>query len=88
MTIAGIMEELTESLNSVVRYAIALGPKCFRWKMLSLSGPKAFELLQLLMARVTRSLVNVTAVSLGFRRTSLDTKECGYVGLSGRVVSA
>ena len=64
---------LKESLNSVVRYAIALGPKCFWWKMLSLSGPKAFVLLQLLMARVTRSVVNVTVVSLGFRRTSLDT---------------
>ena len=71
--IAGILEELTESLNSAVRYAVALGPKCFRWKMLSLSGPKAFVLLQLLMALVTRSVVNVTVVSLGFRRTSLDT---------------
>ena len=40
--IAGILEELTESLNSAVRYAVALGPKCFRWKTLSLSGPKAF----------------------------------------------
>ena len=71
--IALILEGLTESLNSAVRYAIVLGPKCFRWKILSLSGPKAFELLQILMARVTRSVVNITAVSLGFRRTSLDT---------------
>ena len=47
--IAGILEELTESLNRAVRYAVALGPKCFRWKMLSLSGPKAFVLLQLLL---------------------------------------
>ena len=38
--ITGILEELMESLNSAVRYAVALGPKCFRWKMLSLSGPK------------------------------------------------
>ena len=71
--IAGILEELAESLNSAVRYAVALGPKCFRRKMLSLSGPKAFVLLQLLIALVTRSVVNVTVVSLGFRRTSLDT---------------
>ena len=71
--IEGILEELTESLNSAVRYAIALGPKCFRWKMLSLSGPKAFVLLQLIMARVARSVVNVIVVSLGFRRTSLNT---------------
>ena len=41
--------------------------------MLSLSEPKAFVLLQLLIALVTRSVVNVTVVSLGFRRTSLDT---------------
>ena len=55
--IAGILEELTESLNSAVRYAVALGSKCFRWKMLSLCGPKAFVLLQLLIALVTRSVV-------------------------------
>ena len=41
--------------------------------MLSLSGPKAFELLQLLIASATRSVVNVTAVSIDPRRTSLDT---------------
>ena len=71
--IEGILEELTESLNTAVRYAVALGPKCFRWKMLSLSEPKAFVLLQLLMALVTRSVVNVIVVSLGLRRISLDT---------------
>ena len=36
--IAGILEELTESLNSAMRYAVAVGSKCFKWKMLSLSG--------------------------------------------------
>ena len=51
-------------MNRAVRYASALGPRCLRWKMLSLSGPKVFELLQLLIASATRSVVNVTAVSI------------------------
>ncbi len=71
--IDGIRQELTESLNKAVRYAIALSPKCFKWKMLSLSGPKALLLLQLLIALVTWSTVNVVAVSIDFRLTSLDT---------------
>ena len=40
-----------------------MGPKCFKWKMLSLSGPKALLLLQLLMALVTWAVVYVVAVS-------------------------
>ena len=39
--IAGIRHDVTESLKSAVRYSNALGPRFFRWKILSLSGPKA-----------------------------------------------
>ena len=43
--IDGIRQDVTESLKRVVRYSIPLDPRCFRWKMLSLSGPKARLLL-------------------------------------------
>ena len=46
-------------------YSIALGPRCLKWKMLSLSGPKALLFLQLLIAFITRSAVNVHAISNG-----------------------
>ena len=59
--IDGIRQDVTESLKSAVRCSIALDPRCFRWKMLSLSGPKARVLLQLLIPLVTWSVVNVTA---------------------------
>ena len=54
-------------------YSIALGPRCFKWKMLSLSGPKALLFLQLLIAFITRSAVNVCAISNGFLLVSLVT---------------
>ena len=47
-------------------YSMALGPRCFKWKMLSLSGPKALLFLQLLIALLTRSVVNVCAISKDF----------------------
>ena len=40
-------------------YSMPLGPRCFKWKMLSLSGPKALLFLQLLIVLLTRSVVNV-----------------------------
>ena len=43
----------------------------FKWKMLSLSGPKALLFLQLLIALVTMSAVNVSAISIGFLLFSL-----------------
>ena len=52
---------------------IPLDPRCFRWKMLSLSGPKARVLLQLRIPLVTWSVVNVTADVNDFRLISLDT---------------
>ena len=54
-------------------YSIALGPRCFKWKMLSFSGPRALLFLQLLIALNTRSAVNVRAISNGFLLVSLVT---------------
>ena len=71
--IAGIRHDVTESLKSAVRYSIALGPRFFRRKILSLSGPKALVLLQLLIPLMTWSVVNVTADINDFRFISLDT---------------
>ena len=47
-------------------YSIALCPRCFKWKMLSLSGPKALLILQLLIVLLTRSAVNICAISKDF----------------------
>ena len=69
-----IRQDVTESLKSAVRYSIPLDPRCFRWKMLSLSGPKTRVLLQLFIPLVTWSVVNVTAEVNDFRLISLDTK--------------
>ena len=44
-------------------YLMALGPIFFKWKMLSLSGPKALLFLQLLIVFLTRSVMNVCAIS-------------------------
>ena len=54
-------------------YLIALGPRCFKWKMLSLLGSKALLFLQLLIAFITRSAVNVRAISNSFLLVSLVT---------------
>ena len=51
--------------------SIAIGPRCFKWKMLSLSEPKALVFLQLLIAFITRSAVNVRAISNGCLLVSL-----------------
>ena len=75
---------VTESLKSAVRYSIPLDPRCFRWKMLSLSGPKVRVLLQLLIPLVTWHVVNVTAEVKDFRLISLDTNRVSR----GRSVSA
>ena len=71
--INGIRQDVTGSLKSAVRYSIPLDPRCFRWKMLSFSGPKARVLLQLLIPLVTGSVVNVTAEVKDFRLISLGT---------------
>ena len=71
--IAGIRQVVAERLKRVVMYSMALGPRCFKWKMLSLSGPKALLCLQLLIAFITRSVVNVHTISNGFLLVSLVT---------------
>ena len=68
--IAGIRQVVAERLKRVVIYYIALGPRWFKWKMLILSGPKALLFLQLLIAFITRSVVNVRN---GFLLVSLVT---------------
>ena len=71
--IARIRQVVAERLKRVVMYSMALGPRCFKWKMLSLSGPKALLFLQFLIAFITRSVVNVRTISNGFLLVSLVT---------------
>ena len=71
--IAGIQQVVAERLKRVVMYSKALGQRCFKWKMLSWSGPKALLFLQLLIAFITRSVVNVRTISNGFLLVSLVT---------------
>ena len=70
--IDGIRQDITESLKSAVRYSIPLDPRCFRWRILSFSGPKVRMLLQLLIPFVTWSVVNISAEVNDFRLISLD----------------
>ena len=71
--IDGIRQDVMESLKSAVRYSILLDLRCFRWKMLSLSGPTTRVLLQLLIPLVTWYVVNVTAEVNDFHLISKDT---------------
>ena len=71
--IAGIRQVVAERLKRVVMYSIALGPRCFKWKMLSLSGPKAILFLQHLIAFIIRSVENVRTISNVFLLVSLVT---------------
>ena len=54
-------------------YSMSPGPRCFKWKMLSLSRPKALLFLQLLITLLTISAVNVCAISKDFLFVSLVT---------------
>ena len=54
-------------------YLMAIGPRFFKWNMLNLSEPKALLFLQLLTAFLTRSAVNVCAISKDFLFISLVT---------------
>ena len=72
---------IAERLKRVVIYSIALGARCFKWKMLSLSGPKALLFLQLWIAFITRSAVNVRAISNGFLLVSLVTTRISLEGV-------
>ena len=53
---------MTERLKRVVMYSIALGQRCCKWKMLSLSGPNALLFLSLLIALIIKSVVMVLMV--------------------------
>ena len=64
---------MTERLKRAVIYSIALGSRFFKCKMLSLSGSNALLFLKLLIALVTMSAVNVSAISIGFLFVSLVT---------------
>ena len=66
--IAGIRQVVAERLKRVVIYSIALGPRCLKWKMLSLLGQNALFFIQLLITFITRSVVAVRAISNGFAR--------------------
>ena len=57
---------VTDRWKRAVMYKIVLGPRCFKCKMLSLSGPRDLQFLQLLIALLTRSAVNLCAISKDF----------------------
>ena len=57
----------------MVIYSIALGPRFYKWKKVSLSGPNALLFLQRLIALITRFAVNVSAISIGFLLVSFVT---------------
>ena len=42
--IAGIRHVVAERLKRAAMYSMALGPRCFKWKMLSLSGPRGLTI--------------------------------------------
>ena len=67
--IDGIWHALTEMLKRAVVYSIALGPRCFKWKMLSLSA----KCLTVSIALITRSSVNVCVIFVDFLFVSLVT---------------
>ena len=64
--IEGIRLDLKESLKRAVRYSVALGPRFFKWKMLSRSVPKALLLLQLLIALLEYHLTYHQAICRNF----------------------
>ena len=72
--IAGFRHDVTESLKSAVRYSIALVPRFFKLKILSVSCPKTLVLLQLIIPLVTWSVVNISDVN-DFHLISLDLAE-------------
>ena len=51
--IAGMLAEETEALKILQRKLVPEGPRCFRWRMVMLSGPVAVEFLHFQMPSVT-----------------------------------
>ena len=54
---AGRLEWARDRLKSLVRKEMALGPKCFRWRLVMPSGPRAEELFDALIASITAASV-------------------------------
>ena len=54
-------------------YSMDLGPRVLKWKMPSLCGPNALLFLQFLIALLTKSVMNVCAISKDFLIVSLVT---------------
>ena len=52
---AGMSEVATDKLKRVHRKLMPEGPRCFRWRMLRLSGPRALEVPEAAMADCTSS---------------------------------
>ena len=51
--IAGMLAEEIEALKMLHRKLVPEGPRCFRWRMVMLSGPVAVEFLHFRMASAT-----------------------------------
>ena len=62
--IAGIRQVVAERLKRVVVYSMALGPRCFKWKMLSLSGLVSIEEVFLPSFEVLNCWLNLVASCL------------------------
>ena len=62
-----------------MRCSVAMSPRFFKLKMLRESGPYALLLRQLLIARVTWSLVNDSASSRGLLNGWLEREEMSLV---------
>ena len=69
--IAGIRHVVTERLKRAVMYSMYIGPSCFKWTMLSLSGQGALLFPQVLIDHLSRSVVNVCVISKDFLFVSL-----------------
>ena len=67
----GISADCSNKLKKWVRNAWPRGPKCFRWSIVSPSGPAVIELLLCLMAFTTCSVVKAEKEwSIGWSRKS------------------
>ena len=64
---------MTELLKSAVRYSFILGSRFSKWRLLSLSSPKARRMLLLLIPLFTWWAVNVTGDGNDFRLITLYT---------------
>ena len=68
LQIDGIRQDVMESLKSALVYLFVFDTRCFRWKILIMSGPKVRLLLQLLipLVVVVRPLQPSSSANPGF----------------------